>query len=205
MALPRFTPFHWWGPPWVQRAPRTLEELVALESLGSTEAGFLGAHVAAGGSVVVCALPQGAGKSTLAQALVDEVSPDRTRIYIRGSNEPFDWQERYPPDTTTLLVNEISDHLPVYCWAECARRVLELAAMGYQIIATAHAAAPEQVASLLMEPPISASAAQVVALDVVVFLDIAPTSSGMERVVRSIVRWEIDLATGMPIARPVAL
>jgi type IV secretory pathway ATPase VirB11/archaellum biosynthesis ATPase len=205
MARPRTVPFHWWGPPWADGMPRSLDDLVSLGSLTGAAAEFLISHVRQGGSVVVAAMPQGAGKSTFAFALGEAVHPDRTRIYLRGAFESFDWVDQFPAATTTLLVNEISNHLPVYCWDRCARRLLELAAGGYQVIATAHASTTEQFVRLLSESPMAATASEVVAFDVVVFLDIQATPTGIERQLESVYRWQLDPHSGLSVARPVPL
>jgi hypothetical protein len=155
--------------------------------------------------VVVAATPQGAGKSTLAFALGEAVHPKRTKIYLRGAFESFDWVGQFPAATTTLLVNEISDHLPVYCWDGCACRLLELAAAGYQVIATAHASSPDQFARLVTDSPMAATGSEVVAFDVVVFIDIQASPAGIQRRLGSVYRWELDPCSGLPVARPIPL
>ena len=196
-------PYHWWGLPWTRPNPSTLEELVAASVIGPREATWLFNHVRTGGSVTVSAGPSGVGKSTLAHALAGAVDPGRDRVYIRGTHEPFDWQTTLAGASTTLLVNEISPHLPVYCWGESARTVLRLACGGYQLIATAHANSVDELAQMLRAAPISATIAQVVALDVVVFLDAADASRPAPGSVTSIMRIIVDGKTGRIAAAPV--
>jgi energy-coupling factor transporter ATP-binding protein EcfA2 len=193
-------PYYWWGPPWAAPNPRTLDDLVTQGMLSGEQASWLTRHVRNGGSLVVAALRSGTGKSTVAHTLIDVLPPERPRIYLRGQAETFEWVRPVPAHSATLLVNEISDHLPVYCWGQCARRVLDLAAKGYQVIATVHADRPEALIALLRSPEIEASDAEIVALDIVVFLDITPRG---ERMITAIARLMIDADTNRPVARPV--
>ena len=186
-------PFHWWGPPWAPANPMSLADLVTQGVIDSEQAARLGDHVRHGGSLVVTALRSGTGKSTLAHALMEAIEPERRLVYIRGIYEPFDWLPLAEPEHTTLLINEISDHLPVYCWGACANRVLSLARQGYQVIATLHADSPASFLALLRSPEIGASEDEIVALDIVVFLDITPSG---QRYVSDIMRISMDADSG---------
>jgi type IV secretory pathway ATPase VirB11/archaellum biosynthesis ATPase len=193
-------PYHWWGPPWVAPHPLTLAELVGQGMLNQRQAGWAADQVRSGGSVIIAALRSGTGKSTFAHALIDQLPPERKLVYIRGQSETFTWAERQPPASATILVNEMSDHLPVYCWGQCAKAVLRLAATGYQVIATVHADTPGALFSLLRSPGIGASDAEIVALNIVVFLDITPRG---ERTVAGIARLMIEPETRQVEARPI--
>ena len=193
-------PFAWWGPPWARPNPLSLADLIAQGVINAEKVAWLADHVRRGRSVVVAALRSGTGESTLAHALIAEVDPERSRVYVRGSYEPFDWLASSDPNRTTILVNEISDHLPVYCWGVCAKRVLALAANGYQVIATLHADSPASFVALLKAPEIGASDADIVALNIVVFLDI--TASG-ERRVSGIMDISTDPDSGRTVMRQV--
>lgn len=195
-------PFHWWGPPWAPPNPMSLADLIEQGVIRPEQAAQLTDHVRQGGSVVVAALRSGTGKSTLAHAIMAAIEPERSRIYIRGTYEPFDWVPSSRPDQTTLLVNEISDHLPVYCWDRCAKRVLSLARRGYQVVATLHADSPASFLALLRAPEIGAGEDEIVALDVVVFLDI--TASG-QRYVSDIMHISMDPNSGRAVLRPIDL
>ena len=162
-------PFHWWGDCWAKPSSRTLADLVEQLVLTPSQRDWLVAHLRSGGSLVVAAEESRSGKSTLAHALIDAVPPGRERIYVRGSYEPFDWVDSITPGNTTILVNEISPHLPVYSWGPSARRVLELAESGFQVLASMHGERPEQVTADLTSTSVGATAAQVAALDVIVF------------------------------------
>jgi type IV secretory pathway ATPase VirB11/archaellum biosynthesis ATPase len=195
-------PFYWWGPPWTPPNPISLADLAGQGVIQAPQAASLAAHIRAGRSLVVAALRSGTGKSTLAHALIDDIDPDRNPVYIRGTYEPFDWLAYSQSAQTTLLINEISDHLPVYCWGDCAKQVLFLAGGGYQVIATLHADSPESFLALMRSPGIGASEGEIVALDTVVFLDI--TASGA-RYVFDIMKISIDPDSGRSVLRPIDL
>ena len=194
-------PYHWWGLPWTRRNPMTIADLVSQGTITAEEAAWLEWHVRSGGSVAVASHAAGAGKSTLAHALIEAIDHSRTRIYIRGNHDPFDWVADAEAALTTILVNEISPHLPVYCWDECAHTVLGLAAGGFQVITTLHARSLDEVMALLTSPQIGAGVADVVALDVVVFLN--ATLNGRP-VVSSIERLSLDGSGSLSARSPCA-
>lgn len=173
------TPFHWWGPPWLRPRPRALPELVedGVLDVGTAEA--LAREIRAGGSVVVAAGPSGVGKSTLADALARELPTGTEPVYVRGGHETFAFLAEPPAGRRTMLVNELSPHLPVYLWGEAARRVLRLARDGGQVIGTMHASTPEEVVYQLSRSPVGAAPDEVAALGTVVFL--GPPVDGGER------------------------
>ena len=155
--------------------------------------------------MLVASLPQGAGKSTLAHALSGELPEGRVRAYLRGMYEPFDWLSETSPSTTTILVNEMSPHLPIYAWGETLRRLLVLSEAGYQVIGTIHADSVAEVVAQLAPYPIQGSAAQIAALSVVVFITVAVDGDNIARRVSSIVSLTVDPASGGLIATPVDL
>jgi hypothetical protein len=196
-------PFHWWGPQWQAPVARSLNELVELGMVTEAQARWLVDHLHSGKSMLVASLPQGAGKSTLAHALSGELPDRRLRVYLRGMYEPFDWLSESSPSSTTILVNEISPHLPIYAWGETLRHLLVLSEAGYQVVGTIHADSVEEVVAQLAPYPIQATAAQIAALSVVVFITVAVDGDNMTRHVSSIVSLAVDSASGGLIAIPV--
>jgi len=90
-----------------------------------------------------------AGKTTLLSALVDFLPADTTGIFVRGWWEEYDWIDEIPAGTGFMLINEMSDHLPIYVWGRAARGALTLAGKGWGIGATMHAdSLPEALATL---------------------------------------------------------
>jgi hypothetical protein len=80
-----------------------------------------------------------AGKTTALSALVDFLPADTTGIFVRGWWEEYDWVDEIPAGSGYLLINEMSDHLPIYVWGRAARGALELAGRGWGMGATMHA------------------------------------------------------------------
>lgn len=90
-----------------------------------------------GGSLVVASDPPSSGKTTTLSALLP-FFPDNAMLYFtRGLGERFE----LPPLADApvyLMVNEISDHLPVYSWGAQVQRIFELMAEGYRLASTMH-------------------------------------------------------------------
>jgi hypothetical protein len=80
-----------------------------------------------------------AGKTTTLSALVDFLPPGTTGVFLRGWGQDDRWVDEIGPDDGYMLVNEMSDHLPIYVWGRNARGALILAGKGYGLGATMHA------------------------------------------------------------------
>lgn len=193
-------PFHWWGPPWQSPVLRSLEQLVELGMLTEAQGRWLVDHLHDGKSALVASMPQEAGKSTLANALAGELPQSRVRVYLRGMYEPFEWLTGTTPGTITILVNEISPHLPIYAWGETLRRLLALAELGYQVVGTIHADTVEEIVAQLAAYPIRASVAQIAAFAVVVFITVTVEGNNIRRHVSSIVSLSVDGSSGGLVA-----
>ena len=93
-----------------------------------------------GRSLILAADPPGGGKTTILTALLAFAKPEASVYFTQGWGETF----RLPPQSAEdpplyLLVNEMSDHLPVYSWGPYVQRTFELAADGYSFASTMHA------------------------------------------------------------------
>jgi hypothetical protein len=100
-------------------------------------------------SVMLSSEAPHAGKTTTLSALVDFLPEDTTGIFVRGWWEDYDWIEQVPAGTGYLLINEMSDHLPIYVWGRAARGALMLAGKGWGLGSTMHAdSLPEALESL---------------------------------------------------------
>lgn len=106
-----------------------------------------------GAPMILAADPPGAGKTTILTALLAFTKPDASVYFTRGWGETF----RLPPPPkegdppTYLMINEISDHLPVYSWGPYVQHAFELMAQGYALLSTMHADTVEGVIEQLME------------------------------------------------------
>jgi type IV secretory pathway ATPase VirB11/archaellum biosynthesis ATPase len=119
--------------------------------------------------------------------------------------EPFDWLEETDSATTTILVNEISPHLPIYAWGETLRRLLALAESGYQVVGTIHADSIEEVVAQLAAYPILATTAQIASFDVVVYITVAVEGDNVRRQVGSIISLSVDESSSGLITTPISV
>mgnify|MGYP000865764237 FL=1 len=163
----------------------SLVDLVRLGSLDAATAAFLWLVLEHRASVIVAAREHGAGKTTLLTALVDLLPEGTTRYYLRGWYERFAFVETLDRDRSYLLVNEISDHLPIYLWGKGVRRLFGLLTEGWRLGATVHAAGAEEVFALLHGFPLEVPTESLRSIDLVVTLGMGVTGEGLlRRVVR---------------------
>jgi hypothetical protein len=132
-------PEGWWGYHWAPPNPMSAVELIATPALDSRLMATLWAVVHRRRSVMLSSEAPQAGKTTLLSALVDFLPDDTTGIFVRGWWEDYDWLDEIEPGTGYLLINEMSDHLPIYVWGRAARGALMLAGKGWGLGATMHA------------------------------------------------------------------
>jgi hypothetical protein len=93
-----------------------------------------------GKSLILAADPPGAGKTTILTSLLAFAPPEASVYFTRGWGETFQLPKRAPGDPPVfILVNEISDHLPVYSWGPYVQRAFELIGEGYTLGSSMHA------------------------------------------------------------------
>jgi hypothetical protein len=117
--------------------------------------------------LLVAGLAQGAGKTTVFEALLDFLPSTVRRIDLAGADEEFAWLpearalgwraaedrdlRRAAPEipvsaaSSYLVAAELSAHLPLYTWGAAARTLVRAASIGYGIGATIHADRLEDV------------------------------------------------------------
>ena len=146
--LSRF-PEGWWGYHWEPPSPMSAVELIGTPTIDSRLMATLWAVVSRRRSVMLASEAPQAGKTTLLSSLVDFLPDGTTGIFVRGWWEQYDWLDEVEPGTGYLLINEMSDHLPIYVWGRAARGALILAGKGWGLGATMHAdSLPEALDSL---------------------------------------------------------
>jgi hypothetical protein len=147
-------PESWWGwHGWNQPEPLSITEIMRAGTLSPRIAAILWLAMERGASMVLAADPPGAGKTTILTALFAFARPEASVYFTRGWGETF----RLPPPPggddppTFIMINEISDHLPVYSWGPYVQRAFELMAEGYAMLSTMHADTVDGVIEQLMD------------------------------------------------------
>ena len=141
-------PEGWWGYHWAPPTPMSAVELIGTPTIDSRLMATLWAVVSRRRSVMLSSEAPQAGKTTALSALVDFLPDDTTGIFVRGWWEEYDWLDEIQAGTGYLLINEMSDHLPIYVWGRAARGALMLAGKGWGLGATMHAdSLPEALAA----------------------------------------------------------
>jgi hypothetical protein len=134
-------PQSWWGwHGWYGHPDAmSITRLIQAGNLSSRVAALLWMGLERGASIIVAADPPRAGKTTTLTALLAFVPEDAQAHYTCGWGETFDVPPLQPGRPTYLLINEISDHLPIYTWGPYVVRAFELVQQGYSLGSTMHA------------------------------------------------------------------
>ena len=194
-------PDGWWGYHWAPPTPMSAVELIGTPSIDARLMGTLWAVVSRRRSVMLSSEAPQAGKTTLLSALVDFLPTDTTGIFVRGWWEEYDWLDEIEPGTGYLLINEMSDHLPIYVWGRAAHGALVLAGKGWGLGATMHAdSLPEALDSFRMQ--LGATDADLAGLTIYLQYAAYLTPAGMYRRVEE--AWHLRLDTDGVLA-PVCL
>jgi len=146
-------PTSWWGWHWEPPVPMSIIELIDARNLDARLAAMLWIAMERGASLVVAAEPPSSGKTTTLSALLSFTPPETAVYFTRGMGETFALPPRSDSDAypTYILINEMSDHIPVYTWDANARRAFELLAAGYSLATTMHDETVEGVIRQLRE------------------------------------------------------
>ena len=140
-------PTGWWGwHGWSDRpTPLSIVEILRAGTLSPELAALYWLALERGASLLFAADPPGAGKTTLLTALLSFLPEEASVYFTRGWGETFDLPPLQDGVPTYILVNEMSDHLPVYSWGPYVQRAFELVAQGYSLGTTMHADTVEEV------------------------------------------------------------
>ena len=144
-------PTSWWGWHWEPPVPMSIIELIHAGNLNARLAAMLWIAMERGASLIVAAEPPSSGKTTTLSALLSFTPPETAVYFTRGMGETFALPPRSDSYTTYILINEMSDHIPVYTWDANARRAFELLDAGYSLATTMHDETVEGVIRQLRE------------------------------------------------------
>jgi hypothetical protein len=144
-------PVSWWGWHWEPPVPMSLVEILQAGNLSPRLAAMFWLALERGASLIVAADPPSAGKTATLTALLSLAPPETVAYFTRGMGETFDLPPRTDEHPTYILVNEMSDHIPVYTWNGQARRVFDLMAEGYSLATTVHANTVDEVLAILKD------------------------------------------------------
>jgi hypothetical protein len=139
-------PESWWGwHGWNQPQPLSIVQIMQAGTITPRLVAAFWLGLERGASFAFAADPPGAGKTTLLTALLPFAPDDMVAYFTRGWGETFDLPPPSAEHPTYLLVNEMSDHLPVYSWGPYAVHAFELLAEGYSLLTTLHADTVDEV------------------------------------------------------------
>jgi len=144
-------PVSWWGWHWEPPVPMSIVELIKAGNLDARLAAMLWIAIERGASLIVAADPPSSGKTTTLTALLSFTPPETAVYFTRGMGETFALPPRSDSYPTYILINEMSDHIPVYTWDANARRAFELLAAGYSLATTMHDVSVEGVIGQLRD------------------------------------------------------
>ncbi len=146
-------PQSWWG--WHGWAghpvPLSITELLQAGTMSADLAALFWISLERRASLIVAADPPSSGKSTVLTALFAFLPPETRAYFTRGWGETFDLPPLSDSDPTYILVNEISDEIPVYSWGPYVVHIFELMAQGYSMASTIHADTVEETIARLEE------------------------------------------------------
>ncbi len=194
-------PEGWWGYHWSLPRPMSVVEIVESGSLDQRLMAALWAVVSRRRGVMLSSEAPMAGKTTTLSSLVDLLPEGTVGVFLRGWRRDLAWTDELGPDRAYMLINEMSDHLPIYVWGPNALGALQLAGSGYGLGGTMHAdTLDEALATLRRE--LGATDADLAGLTIYLQFSAYRTPSGMYR--RCEEAWHLRTDAGGVLA-PVRL
>jgi hypothetical protein len=194
-------PEGWWGYHWSLPQPMSAVEIIASGSIDTRLMATLWAVMARRRGVMLASEAPQAGKTTTLSALVDFLPEHTVGVFLRGWAQDMEWTDEIAPDRGVLLINELSDHLPIYVWGPNARAALRLAGDGYGFGGTMHADSLDEAIACLRDE-VGAADADLAGLTIYLQYSAYRTPAGMYRRVED--AWHLRLDADGALA-PVRL
>ena len=132
----------------------SLPELIARNSADATTAAVVWCLLEHRASYIIAGPTDptpGVGKTTTLNALLPFYPAGTGLVYTLGMYEDFAFLPEVPPAETTVLANEVSDHLSIYMWGRSARKFLRLPRQGFAIATSCHADTLKDVLTILTD------------------------------------------------------
>lgn len=142
-------PTSWWGWNWDPPVPMSIIELIEAGNMDARVAALFWVAMERGASLIIAAYPPHSGKTTTLSALLSMTRPETLVYFTQGQGEQFLLPAVSENHDTYILINEMSDHIPVYTWDDHARRAFELLSEGYRMATTMHDTTTEGVLTQL--------------------------------------------------------
>jgi len=197
-------PEGWWGYHWSLPQPMSAVEIIASGSLDARLMATLWAVTARRRGVMLASEAPQAGKTTTLSALVDFLPDETVGVFLRGWAQDMDWTDEIGAERGYLLINELSDHLPIYVWGPNARAALRLAGSGYGLGGTMHADSLDE-ALMALRGELRATDADLAGLTIYLQYSAYRTPAGMYRRVEEAWHLRLDAAGALAPVRLAAL
>lgn len=170
-------PVGWWGWNWEPPVPMSVTELLDAGNFDARTAALAWLVLEAHGSLLIAAEQPHSGKTTTLTAFLDFLPNGTRRVFIRGWSETFDYLEQTKPESTILLANELSSHLPVYLWGPKAVEVFRSLRRGYALGSTLHADSAEEAVAQLTDE-LGVAPGDLASVDLLAVMRVYSTSRG---------------------------
>ncbi|HEY7974554.1 MAG TPA: hypothetical protein VID72_04375, partial [Ktedonobacterales bacterium] len=134
--------------------PLSVAQLIATGSLDARTAALLWLLVERHRSLLISGPTDptpGVGKTTTLNALLGFLPIGSTMVYTMGMFEDFSFVDQVEAATTSVLSNEVSNHLRIYMWGQAARKLLRLPSDGFAVATSCHADTVDDVLSMLRD------------------------------------------------------
>ena len=165
----------WWGETGRESNRPSLIAMLKNKTLDLRLAAMLWLFFDRRASVIFASAPDSTGRTAMLSALIDFIPQEFQVHYVYGPE--FD-EKRLPedsvPESTYLLVPELSPDRDSYMWGKHVARLFRAVERGYAIGTTMHADSPEQVVRELNRTPNRVPRRLIGGVDVVVNLKTVP-------------------------------
>lgn len=175
-----------------------ITDLIAAGTMSLEMAAWLCSMMHDGTSLLVCANPGGAGKTTVMAALLGVLPPGSTIASVSGGRD-IPVGPVKDPGYHYLLVHEFgAGPYYGYVWGQDVGRIMESRRRGWRFAATMHADTYDEMQHIMTSPPLAVTPEQLQAIDLLLFLCIRRLGTSTIRRVAQV--WKLAKPEGEPHA-----